>query len=492
MKIRTRFAPSPTGFLHVGGLRTALFDYLFARKMGGDFVLRIEDTDRERLVDGAVENIVATLSAFGIAPDEGPTNPGAYGPYTQSERLSIYRQHAEQLIAAGKAYYCFCPAERLEKLKEDQRAAGVPPRYDGNCRDLSQDEIAGKLEIQSSYVVRQKVPRTGVTEYEDVVHGRLQFRNDLLDDSILMKSDGYPVYNFANVVDDHLMEITHVLRGEEFLSSTPKHVLLYQAFGWQPPQFVHLPLILDTQRKKLSKRTGDVAVDEYVKKGYIKEALLNFVALLGWNPKSTQEIFSLDELVKEFDLSRLNKSGAIFDIAKLDFLDRQWRRRLALPPESDPLFSRTFEMIQSRVADADRKVLIAIWPQITQRITGPSVLEQGIGEFLFYFRPIDYPVENLLWKSMSTDRAKETLSLLRDFLHTIESKLSDSADIETQVKDFLVSRNVPLGEALWPLRVALSGQKQSPNPFEICAGFSNSGMADEIFSRINAALDKLT
>lgn len=475
--IRTRFAPSPTGYLHIGSLRTALFDYLFAKHSGGVFILRIEDTDRERYVPDAVEKLVGTLAAFGLSPDEGLilengsiTEKGDFGPYVQSARLGIYKQHAEQLVKEGKAYYCFCTAERLEQIKKDQAAQNLPPRYDGHCRALSGEEVAQELASGKPHVVRQKVPRTGLTEYDDVVYGHLQFKNDLLDDSILLKSDGYPVYNFANVIDDHLMEITHVLRGEEFLSSTPKHVLLYQAFGWTPPQFSHLPLILDTRRQKLSKRSGDVAVEQYVGKGYLKEAILNFVALLGWNPKTSEEIFSLSDLVKEFSLANINKAGAIFDVVKLDFINREWKRKLALPPAQDPMFILAKSMLESKCGHSvDPDQLAIIWPQINERIKGPSVLEAGIGEFAFYFQDVAYGADLLSWKNADKTVTASNLRLLRDFLAALDLKSFSPQELEVKIKEYLRERGVGLGDALWPLRVALSGQKNSPSPFEIMA-----------------------
>jgi len=473
--IRTRFAPSPTGYLHIGSLRTALFDYLFAKNCAGTFVLRIEDTDRERYVPDAVEKMVATLAEFGLNPDEGLTlengsitEKGDFGPYVQSKRLEIYKEHAKRLVADGKAYYCFCDAERLDSVRKDQVERNLPPRYDGHCRALPPDEVKGQLSAGKPFVIRQKVPRTGVTEYWDLVYGRLQFKNDLLDDAILMKSDGYPVYNFANVVDDHLMEITHVFRGEEFLSSTPKHVLLYQAFGWTPPNFSHLPLILDTRRQKLSKRSGDVAVEQYVGKGYLKEAILNFVALLGWNPKTSEEIFSLGDLIKEFSLEKINKAGAIFDVVKLDYINREWKRKLSLTPAQDPMFALAKSMLESkcgRSIDSDK--LEIIWSQINERIKGPSVLETEIGEFAFYFQDVTYDADLLSWKNAAKPATASNLRLIRDFLAALDIKSFSPQDLEAKIKEYLREKGVGFGEALWPLRVALSGQKNSPSPFEI-------------------------
>lgn len=491
--VRTRFAPSPTGFIHVGSLRTALFAYLFARRNNGTFILRIEDTDRERQVKGAARKILETLEKLGLDPDEGPRNPDPkFGPYIQSERLEIYKEHAERLISMGKAYYCFCTSERLDKLREQQSAEGKPPRYDGHCRDLAAVEVARLLEAGTARVVRFRMPRTGITEYDDAVYGRLQFKNELIDDTILMKTDGYPVYNFANVVDDHLMEITHVIRGEEFLSSTPKHVQLYQAFGWGLPLFAHLPLLLDTNRKKLSKRAGDVAVEDYLKKGYLVPALINFVALLGWNPKSTKEIFSLQELVEEYSLEHVNKSGAIFDSTKLDFINRAWQKRLHLPPSRDPMFIRTGELIRSRTGDADISLLEAVWPQIAERVGGPSRLEEQLPEFDFYFRVPIYEPSLLLWKDMQGSAAKRNLKILRDYLGSQASHPYERADFEEKMKSFISQQDLSMGETLWPLRVALSGQKNSPGPFDIIDVFWGKVKKPQIvIERVDQAIKKL-
>src|SRR3989344_101310 len=285
--IKTRFAPSPTGWLHVGGLRTALYAYLFAKHNKGEFLLRIEDTDQERKVKGAVENLQEMLKIFRLNWDNEK-------PMIQSERISVYQKYAEDLIKKDKAYYCFCSKERLDNLRKAQQQKGLPPMYDGHCRDISLQEISDK-KLKEAYVIRFKMPRTGQTEFSDIIRGKVKFDNRLLDDPIILKSDGFPTYHLANVVDDHEMKVTHVIRGEEWLPSTPKHILLYRAFGWQQPQFAHLPLLLNPDKSKLSKRQGNVAVEDYLKKGYLPESLLNFVLLLGWNPKTEQEIFTIEE-----------------------------------------------------------------------------------------------------------------------------------------------------------------------------------------------------
>lgn len=509
-KVRTRFAPSPTGYLHVGGLRTALFNFLIAKQSGGEFILRIEDTDRQRFVPDAEKQIIELLHAFGLDFDEGPGKDGGHGPYVQSERLEIYHRYAAELLEKRSAYYCFCSSERLAEVRKNQEAQKQPPRYDGYCRELDLSVVQKKLEEKQPHVIRQKVPRTGVTEYEDLVHGRVQFQNQLLEDSILVKSDGYPVYNFANVVDDHLMEISHVVRGEEFLSSTPKHILLYQAYGWDAPKFVHLPLLLDHNRKKLSKRMGDVAVMEYVSKGYLKEAVLNFVAFLGWSPKTTQEIFSLDELLACFAIEKLNKSGAIFDTAKLDHINREWQKRLfavdsakigefakveTVSPAyaNDPLFIRAEEVEKQKFGQAyDRRLFLLVWPQVFERIKGPSEILERLPEFDFYFQRPRPDARMLVWKNSSPAETRIALESVKKFLETLKMKDLNRQNLEDSVKELLLRRGIKTGTALWPLRVAVSGQRNSPGPFEIIEVFGVfSGELKEITERISTAIEAL-
>jgi len=326
-KIRVRFAPSPTGYLHVGGLRTALFNYLFARNNEGDFILRIEDTDRTRFVEGASENLISTLNRMELQYDEGPEKGGEFGPYFQSQRTEIYQKYANKLLQSNKAYYCFCSAERLEKLREKQMKDKSSVMYNGSCRKLSEEEIQAKLDSDIPYVIRAKMPHKGKTVYYDKVRGKVEFDNAEVDDQILIKSDGYPTYHLANVVDDHLMEISHVIRGEEWISSVPKHIFLYDAFQWKHPKFVHLPLLLNPDKSKLSKRQGDVAVEQYLDKGYLPEAVLNFVALLGWHGPDDKEIYSKQKLEEVFSLNRIKKAGAVFDREKLKWMNGQYIRK---------------------------------------------------------------------------------------------------------------------------------------------------------------------
>ena len=333
-EVRVRFAPSPTGFVHIGSLRTALYNYLFAKKMGGQYILRVEDTDRTRLVDGAIENMLNAMKWAGVNHDEGVmlddngnvVQKGEYGPYIQSERLDIYKKYIQELLDNGKAYYCFCTKERLDEVREKQKEAGETPRYDGHCRDLTQEEIDAKIAAGEPYVIRLRLPENHVIKFTDLVRGETEFNTNDLDDQVLIKTDGFPTYHFAVVVDDHLMKITHVIRGEEWVSSTPKHVYLYEAFGWEAPKFVHLPNILNKEKKKLSKRQGDVAVEDFKKKGYLPEGLVNYVALVGWSPEENKEIFSMEELEQAFSIERVSKSGGVFDTEKLNWVNQHYMK----------------------------------------------------------------------------------------------------------------------------------------------------------------------
>lgn len=330
--VRVRFAPSPTGYVHIGSMRTALFNFLYARKQEGDYVLRVEDTDRTRLVEGAIEGMLKSLQWVGIDHNEGVlldeedhvVQAGSYGPYIQSERLHIYRKYVDQLIASGDAYYCFCSKDRLDEVRKQQKIEGKIPRYDGHCRGLTPEEIQRKIEAGETYTVRLKLPPDYEISFEDAVRGRVTINTNDMDDQVLLKTDGYPTYHMAVVVDDYLMKITHIIRGEEWLPSTPKHVYLYQVLHWEMPEFVHLPNILNSDRKKLSKRQGDVAVEDFQINGYLPEALINYIALLGWSPEDNEEIFSMEELIQRFSLDRISKSGAVFDVNKLKWVNNQY------------------------------------------------------------------------------------------------------------------------------------------------------------------------
>ncbi|MBE6152618.1 MAG: glutamate--tRNA ligase [Firmicutes bacterium] len=327
-KVRTRFAPSPTGYMHVGNLRTAIFEYLLAKHDGGSFILRIEDTDQTRKVDGAIDFIYNTLELCNIKIDEGPNNKGEYGPYTQSERLPLYKEYAEKLVEIGKAYYCFCSEERLENLRKEADEKKIAFLYDGHCKNLTKEEIEEKINNGEKYVIRQLMPKEGISVYNDLVYGEIKVENKLLEDQILLKSDGYPTYNFANVIDDHLMNITHVIRGNEYVMSTPKYNLLYEAFGWDKPTYIHVSMVLGEDGQKLSKRNGDASFMDLYNDGYLPEAVVNYLALLGWSPETNDEIFDMDTLIKIFDPKRISKSPSIFDIKKLNWINSHYIKNL--------------------------------------------------------------------------------------------------------------------------------------------------------------------
>jgi glutamyl-tRNA synthetase len=455
---RVRFAPSPTGFLHVGGLRTALYNYLFARKEGGTFVLRIEDTDRSRYVEGAVENLIATLAWSGLDYDEGPGKGGEHGPYVQSERLDIYRNHVAELLEKRRAYHCFCTPDRLDEMRKQQEKMRIAPKYDRQCLRLSAEEVARRIADGMPNVVRMKVPETTTISIDDMIRGNVEFQSDRVDDQVLLKSDGYPTYHLANVVDDRLMGITHVIRGEEWLSSTPKHVLLYGYFGWDPPRFAHLPLLLNADRSKLSKRQGDVAVEDYRAAGYLPEALVNFVALLGWNPGDEREIFTLEELSKEFSLARVGKSGAIFNVEKLKWINQQHLRRIdpALIAEkvkpvlkaagldwgSDDYLGRVIAAMKDRLGSFDDIVSFA-------------------GYFFADPRTYDEAARKKNW----SDRSGEHLAAL---LKAVEAggEFTEAA-LEETVKTLAAGFGVGPGKIIHAVRLALSGISIGPGLYEL-------------------------
>ena len=348
-KVRTRFAPSPTGYMHIGNLRTALFEYLIAKHEGGDFILRIEDTDQGRLVEGATDIIYDTLRTVGLKHDEGPDVGGDHGPYVQSERLPMYKAYAEQLVELGGAHYCFCSEEEIERQRREADSLGISFKYDDPCKHISLEEAKARVAAGEPYVIRQTINNVGETYFDDEVYGRIEFDTDVLDESVLIKSDGFPTYNFANIIDDHQMEITHVVRGNEYLSSTPKYNLIYEAYGWDIPTYVHVPPVMKDEHHKLSKRNGDASFQDLVAKGYLPEAILNYIALLGWSPETEQEIYTLDELIKVFNISRISKSPAIFDIDKLTWMNGVYLRNMDLDQYYDLVKPYLEEAIHSEV-----------------------------------------------------------------------------------------------------------------------------------------------
>ncbi len=454
MRIRTRYAPSPTGRMHVGNLRTALYAYLIAKHEGGDFLLRIEDTDQGREVEGAVEIIRRTLIDTGLFWDEGPDKPGDCGPYVQSERVKagIYRKYAEELLEKGEAYYCFCTKERLEGLKTVVNGEEIL-HYDKHCLSLSPEEVREKLASGIPYVIRQNNPRSGKTVFHDELYGDVEVENSELDDMVLIKSDGFPTYNFANVVDDHLMRISHVVRGNEYLSSSPKYNRLYEAFGWEVPKYVHCPLITDEEHRKLSKRSGHSSFEDLIEQGFVEEAVLNFVALLGWSPVGEQEIMSLPELVKSFDYKRISKSPAVFDMGKLRWMNSEYIKAMdferyykrALPFLRETIrreldLRRIAEMVKSR---------IEIFPDIPQQVD-------------FFEALPEYSAE--LYENRKTKNdAENSLKLLREVLPLLEKQEDFSNDaLFSLLSAFGKERGYKTGFIMWPIRIALSGRKMTP------------------------------
>lgn len=452
-KIITRFPPSPTGFLHVGGLRTALYNYLFAKKNNGKFFLRIEDTDQERKVEGAAENLEKILKEFSLYWDNK-------APMVQSLRLSKYKQVAEQLVAQDKAYYCFCSKERLDECRKEQQKNNQPTMYDGACIKLSKEEINQKLKAKENHVIRFKMIKVGHTEFKDLVRGKVVFENKLIDDQVIIKSDGFPTYHLASVVDDNEMGVSHVIRGEEWLSSTPKHIAIYKALNYDIPEFAHLPLLLNADKSKLSKRQGDVAVEDYLKKGYLKEALLNFVLLLGWNPKTDQEIFSLKEMIDSFDIEKVNKAGAVFNTEKLDWLNSEYIKKLN-PKDLAKMAKPYFDEAKIKT---NLKFLEKVVKTEQERI---KKLDELVEATEFFFNKPKYDTKDLIWKKSDQKSTAEYLSALIDFLKSIKKKNWTTEKLEEEVKKFITEKNWGMGDVLWPMRFALSGRKASPSPFEI-------------------------
>ncbi len=452
-EVRTRFAPSPTGYLHVGGLRTALFTYCIAKKAGGKFILRIEDTDRERYVEGANEVIYSSLRAVGLNWDEGPDVGGNYGPYIQTERREIYKEYAEKLVELGGAYYCFCDKERLQELKAVQEASGVNPMYDRHCRRLSKEEIEEKLKAGVPYVIRQAIPETGTTTFHDVLYGDITVENSTLDDQILLKTDGLPTYNFANVIDDHLMKITHVVRGNEYLASAPKYTLLYEAFGWEEPVYIHVEHIMRDKQHKLSKRDGDASYDDLISKGYLSDAIVNYIALLGWSPKGEREIFSLPELVEEFDISGLSKSPAIFDPLKLRAINGEYIRAL-----SEDEFAKVAEPYIRKTCKGDfdvKKIATLLQPRTEVLTDIPEQVD-------FFDEMPDYDLSLYENKKMKTNR-ETSLEVLEKVLPVLENITEWNFDgIHDALFNLIAEMGVKNGYLLWPVRVAITGKQFTP------------------------------
>ena len=479
-KVRTRFAPSPTGRMHVGNLRTALYAYLIAKHEGGDFILRIEDTDQERYVEGALDIIYHTLKETGLVHDEGPDKDGGVGPYVQSERQAqgIYLKYAKELVEKGEAYYCFCDKERLESLKQEVAGKEIIV-YDKHCLHLSKEEVEAKLAAGVPYVIRQNIPNEGTTSFEDEIYGKIEVPNAELDDMILIKSDGYPTYNFANVVDDHLMGITHVVRGNEYLSSSPKYNRLYAAFGWDVPVYVHCPLITNEEHKKLSKRCGHSSYEDLIEQGFVTEAVVNYVALLGWCPSDNREIFSLEELVEAFDYHHMNKSPAVFDMGKLRWMNGEYIKAM----DFDKFFERALPYLKEAIhKDLDLKKIAA---QVKTRIEVFPEIRELID---FYEEVPKYDAQMYCHKKMKTTE-ETSLNLLKEVLPLLEAQedYSNDALFEALVA-FGKEHGYKTGYIMWPIRTALSGKQTTPaGATEILEILGK----EESIRRIHAAIEKL-
>jgi nondiscriminating glutamyl-tRNA synthetase len=501
--VRVRFAPSPTGFVHIGSLRTALFTYLFARKCRGVNILRVEDTDQARFVLGALDNMLRVFQRLGITFDEGfrinaegaVESIGNYGPYRQSDRLSLYNEYIHELLEKKAAYYCFCSTERLDQVRKDQAAHKLAPMYDKHCRKLSESEIAEQLAsfkaAGKNPVVRLAVPQEGRMEWNDLVYGLIGFDLRVIDDQILLKSDGYPTYHFAVVVDDHLMQISHVTRGEDWISSTPKQLLLYKSFGWNPPIFAHFPNILNQNKKKLSKRQGDVMVDDFLKKGYLPETLINFVALLGWNPKTEQEIFSLTELEQVFDITHVHKAGAVFDTQKLDWLNGAYLRQKT-PTELAGLllpYWQEAELI-SETTSMDYLAMVAGVEQ--ERL---KYLSEIVDRTKYFFKAPQYEASLLVWKKSTPEETVARLEGIVDALKLLPSDAQadyvSAATLEQVIRKVMEKHGWDNGSTLWPMRVALTGLSASPGPFEVASVLTKQGGLQVIITRLEAAIEKL-
>ena len=478
--VKTRFAPSPTGRMHVGNLRTALYAYLIAKHEGGKFMLRIEDTDQERFMEGALEIIYRTLAKTGLVHDEGPDKDGGVGPYVQSERQAqgLYLKYAKKLIEQGDAYYCFCDKERLESLKTEVAGKEITV-YDKHCLHLSKEEIEANLAAGKPYVIRINMPTEGTTTFHDELYGDITVENNELDDMILIKSDGYPTYNFANVIDDHLMGITHVVRGNEYLSSAPKYNRLYEAFGWEIPKYIHCPLITNEDHQKLSKRCGHSSYEDLLDQGFLTEAIVNFVAILGWSPSSDNEIFSLEELVKEFDYHRISKSPAVFDMVKLRWMNGEYMKKMddekfyemALPYLKEVI---TKDLDFHKIA-AMVKTRIEVFPDIKDHVD-------------FFEKVPEYETSMYVHKKMKTNE-ETSLQVLREVQPLLEAQEDFSNDaLFEMLSAYAKEHGYKVGYVMWPIRTALSGKQMTPaGATEILEVLGK----EESLVRIQAAIDKL-
>ena len=479
-RVRSRYAPSPTGKMHVGNLRTALYEFLIAKHAGGDFILRIEDTDQGRLVEGSVDIIYRTLAEAGIIHDEGPDKDKGFGPYVQSERVKsgLYMKYAKQLVEQGDAYYCFCTKERLASLTTEAGGETIT-HYDKHCLSLSKEEVEAKLAAGEPFVIRQNIPREGTTTFTDANYGEITIENSELDDQILIKSDGFPTYNFANVIDDHLMEISHVVRGNEYISSTPKYTRLYQAFGWKEPTYVHLPLITNEEHQKLSKRSGHSSFEDLLEQGFVPEAIVNFVALLGWSSADNREILSLKELIDEFDYTKISKSPAVFDMVKLRWMNGEYLKAM----DEEKYYKLAEPYVRKAVTkDYDLKAIaMLVKTRIETLCDIPDMID-------FFEELPDYDIEMYTHKKMKTN-SENSLTALEELLPRLEAL--DKFDIDSLSEltaAYVAEKEIKNGQALWPLRTAVSGKQTTPGgAYEIMTIIGK----DESLERIRKGIEKL-
>lgn len=483
-EVRVRFAPSPTGYLHIGGLRTALYNYLFSQHNNGKFILRIEDTDQTRFVEGAIENLIDSLHWAGVKYDEGVfiedgkiVQKGDYGPYIQSERLDIYRKYVDQLIESGHAYYCFCSKERLDSVREEQKIKGLIPKYDGFCRSLSLEEAKERIDNGEEYVVRLKLPPNKDIKFHDLVRGDISINTDDTDDQVLLKSDGYPTYHMAVVVDDHLMKITHIVRGEEWLPSTPKHVYLYEVFGWEKPTYVHLPTVLNKERKKLSKRHGDVSVDDFREKGYLPEGLINYLALVGWSPEDNEEILSMEDMIKKFTFERVSKTGGIFDKDKLNWVNGHYIRSESLERITDLAIPYLIEsgLIDENFAKDNRE-----WLEILV-----DIVREGLDYMSEIVKKVEFMFDNKV--KIEDDKALEMLKgeYTKTILDAMKTELDKVDEIDEELSNTLMksiqkSTGVKGKNLFMPTRVALTGSVHGPEFTKIIYLLGKNNILDRI------------
>ena len=463
MEVRTRFAPSPTGYLHIGSLRTALYCYLWAKNQNGSYIIRIEDTDQKRYVEGSVENLITSLETCHIIHDEGPIiedgtiqEIGDYGPYFQSDRLDIYKKYIDILLEKGFAYYCFCTKERLDELREEQKEQGLTPKYDSKCANLSKEEVKEYLAENVPYVIRMKLPKNTEVAFDDLVYGHISINTDDVDEQVLIKADGFPTYHFAVVVDDHEMEISHVIRGEEWLVSTPKHLLLYQAFGWDPPQFAHLPTVLNKNKKKLSKRDGSAAVEDFLKLGYLPEALINYITLLGWSDPQNRDIFALNEIIPQFSLDRINKSGAVFDIDKLNWVNSQYIKDL---DDLELAYAIKPYLVETDIlTDADNQKILYIAECVKDRI---SYLQQVVDESLMILADYELIDSEDVKQALAFDTNQELYEYLIEQISPLEDLTPD--DLTSIFKSLQKEKGIKGKKLYMGIRIAVTGDVHGPD-----------------------------